>query len=655
MKQIILIPAVLGLASALLFSSCGKEQCPTAVSEGSRMKIEVSTASEKTILVDGLQPYLDKNDVVFVGGVNGEGVYTKHEFSPESQDYADPSSQTSWPATSASFISKDVWPSGVTPVYATCNYASTSVSFTDGKIKTMVGTGSTGGTQKISKSGSYATRAACHVGKFDNEGRLQTLKNVNALLGFKLSSSGVSSVKIESVGGETISGYVVVDYEKLAAGNADFFTVPSDNKNTVITVTSSLEENVFPVGEIIYVSLIPHTYAGGLKFTMTKTDGASAEKIISSSLTFKPGKVRNINDPVDTGLTYQSLVEGTLPDEFTVDLNFDSNPFLESVSAKSSQTVDGETYTYRLDLGTEGANHYYKDLSFGIFKGPNGNTYSIASGYLGFDRISGKMSLGGIALPAIPGYYLKKVKVTNPMSTYTLAVTKNKLTDYDSLTSALVAYNAATTNKETEIVSFNDESGIVAGTPYYLYRRPASSADNNQFLRFSDIKITWAKTLPSASLPESIVMTMADSNYKNASGNLKPRSTYTTGEFWHVDYPDYKFSGTACIWNSYLGVKNGTALKLPKIDNYKLTKIVVDKFLPSTNSRNAKIAASAGTYAEVDAVSGGEEIALINTMTAAEMTWNLTDTYDANRDYYMLAASELGMQWTLTYTLASSL
>lgn len=305
MKQIILIPAVLGLASALLFSSCGKEQCPTAVSEGSRMKIEVSTASEKTILVDGLQPYLDKNDVVFVGGVNGEGVYTKHEFSPESQDYADPSSQTSWPATSASFISKDVWPSGVTPVYATCNYASTSVSFTDGKIKTMVGTGPTGGTQKISKSGSYATRAACHVGKFDNEGRLQTLKNVNALLGFKLSSSGVSSVKIESVGGETISGYVVVDYEKLAAGNADFFTVPSDNKNTVITVTSSLEENVFPVGEIIYVSLIPHTYAGGLKFTMTKTDGTSAEKIISSSLTFKPGKVRNITQAVDNGLTYE--------------------------------------------------------------------------------------------------------------------------------------------------------------------------------------------------------------------------------------------------------------------------------------------------------------------------------------------------------------
>lgn len=450
MKQIILIPAVLGLASALLFSSCGKEQCPTAVSEGSRMKIEVSTASEKTILVDGLQPYLDKNDVVFVGGVNGEGVYTKHEFSPESQDYADPSSQTSWPATSASFISKDVWPSGVTPVYATCNYASTSVSFTDGKIKTMVGTGPTGGTQKISKSGSYATRAACHVGKFDNEGRLQTLKNVNALLGFKLSSSGVSSVKIESVGGETISGYVVVDYEKLAAGNADFFTVPSDNKNTVITVTSSLEENVFPVGEIIYVSLIPHTYAGGLKFTMTKTDGTSAEKIISSSLTFKPGKVRNITQAVDNGLTYEKT--DIVLDFTTIGSSTFKYSNEGSISNLLSRSSSAAPWTENVDFWAAAYPNYIFHGTVRYWSTSGGCLNQKQNTYVKLPKIS------GYKLSAIEGFTVVHAASRN----YTITINTETISD------------ANTVGKTT---SLGTGAGLVANTSWTLTDTYSANTD----------------------------------------------------------------------------------------------------------------------------------------------------------------------------------
>lgn len=660
MKKTFKFIAAIGFISSLFFSSCSKVQDVASDVKVQPVKALYATLDDsKTVLSGDLKPKFYKDDMLLVGGKDGDGNYDKYRFDAASSEYADPDNLTPWPATTAKFVTGS-WAEGLTPVYAACSYGFSYVEFTETTITTMIGTNNV---QAITNHGSYANRAASHLGKFDNDGSLATMKNVNALLGFKLTNSDITSVKIESVGGEALTGYITVDYAKFINGDADFFTDLAKHVNDKITVESAFkdgEDNTLPftADEMIYVSLIPRTYASGLKFTLTKTDGSYAERIVSSSLTFSAGQLRNIPTALDNGLTFLTEEEGTLPDEFTMDLNFADNPFREALTAKADQTAEGETYTYRLDLGTVGATHYYKDIPVGLFKSVNDNRYAIASGYLGYDRYTDRNTLGGIALPAIPGYFLKAITVSTPMSAYSITITNAMVDGYDSMRAACVKDGDIPANAvDHTAVTFDTSSGTVAGGQYYLYQKLASATAYNKQFRISDLKLTYSKSLPAPVL-EDIVMTMTNSSYKMADGtDLPTRTSYSDPEkeFYHTDYPDYKFAGVAAKWSTtHLSVKGGSCLKLPRIAGYKLTKIVFTDFKPSA-TRNAKITDSAGTYADLTPVAGGDQIGCINTKSAAEMTWNLTDTYSADKDYYIAANGELGIKWTLTYTPVENL
>lgn len=659
MKKTFTLVAALGIIASL-FSSCEKENTLSKNDSLASVKtITVSAEQVKTILNGGLTPCFTADDRIIVGGKDAGGEFKKFTFAPVSEEYADPVAETSWPSATAKFSCAE-WDAAYEPVYATDTYGSTSVSFTASTVTTLVGLGANGSKQNIKASGSYCGRSACHVGKFDESTSLLKMKNVNALLGFKLSSSDIKTVRFEAVGGEKLTGWITIDIEKFYAGDADFYTFFGTNNSSAINLGSGFTDSEeqalpFPANEMFYVSLLPGTYAQGLKITFTKSDLSHAERTISSSLTFKAGEVRNISSAIDEGLIWTSEIEGTLPDEFTMDLNFSENPFLEDIKGKSDQVETGEEYTFRMDLGSEGTNHYYKDFTFGLFKGPNENKYAVTSGYLGFDRVSGVTSLGGIKLPAPEGYYLKAVSILNPMSAYPVVLTDALLEGFDDLASHKVAFTDVNIpqNEETKAFDFDSTIGIQAGKQYFLYRYPASASIVYQYFRISRLKITYAKSLPSPSL-KPIVMTMANSNYSNSEGSIPVRSTFTDGVFWHNSYPDYKFEGQGAKWSSHLAVKSGSCLKLPAISGYKLTQIVITNFKPTTD-RKAKITNASGTYADLEAVSGGEELALNNSKTAAEMTWNLTDTYEVGKDYFLACGSELGLQWTLTYTPVSDL
>ena len=660
MKKTFTFVAAFGILASL-FSSCEKENTLSKNDSLASVKtITVSSEQAKTILNGGLTPLFTADDRIIVGGKDAVGEFKKFTFAPVSTEYADPDAQTAWPSATAKFACAD-WDAACEPVYATDTYGSTSVSFTATTVTTLVGFGANGSKQNIKAAGSYCGRSACHVGKFDEGGSLLKMKNVNALLGFKLSSSDIKTVRFEAVGGEKLSGWVTIDIEKFYAGDADFYTLFGSNNSSVIILGSGFTDNEeqalpFPANEMLYASLIPGTLAQGLKITFTKTDLSHAERTISSSLTFKAGEVRNISSAIDEGLTWTTEVEGTLPDEFTMDMNFSNNPFLEDIKGKTDQVETGEDYTFRMDLGTEGSTHYYKDFTFGIFKGPNGNTYSVTSGFLGFERVSGVVSLGGIKLPAPEGYYLKAVSILNPMSEYPAVLTDAYISTYDDLASHKVAVTEANVpqNEEKKVFEFDSTSGIQAGKQYFLYRFPPSASTVRQYFRISTLKITYAKSLPAPVL-KPIVMTMADANYYTEPNVAIPtRSTFTDGVFYHNSYPDYKFEGKGAKWSAHLTVKSGSCLKLPAISGYKLTQIVITNFKPTTD-RKAKITNASGTYDDLTAVSGGEELVLNNSKTAAEMTWNLTDTYKEGTDYYLACGSELALQWTLTYTPVSDL
>jgi len=140
--------------------------------------------------------------------------------------------------------------------------------------------------------------------------------------------------------------------------------------------------------------------------------------------------------------------------------------------------------------------------------------------------------------------------------------------------------------------------------------------------------------------------------------NLPQRSSGTSAttpagtDFWAAAYPSYKFNGAVRYWataggSNGLNMAGNTYVRFPHISGYKLTSISDVKVVHSS-SRNYKItSAAASTYAGGTAVDGGGEQSLGSSSDPA--TFTLTDTYDKNKDYYIVCNSEAGFRFKLNY------
>lgn len=173
------------------------------------------------------------------------------------------------------------------------------------------------------------------------------------------------------------------------------------------------------------------------------------------------------------------------PAEFTVDVNLTSWPFTPACADAASQSEEGETYSYQF-TGDIGGKSYSFPLSFGLCKGPNGNTYSITSAnLLSFKRVGSaapyEENLGYIKLPAVPGRYLKSVNltITTTSANVYICKTADRVTEGENLVKTFKAYKTTDT-------SSGDLTNTDVNTSYYLYRESTTAFNLN------NLKLTYA-------------------------------------------------------------------------------------------------------------------------------------------------------------------
>ncbi|MGN1045965.1 MAG: hypothetical protein ACI4QG_02605, partial [Candidatus Cryptobacteroides sp.] len=189
-----------------------------------------------------------------------------------------------------------------------------------------------------------------------------------------------------------------------------------------------------------------------------------------------------------TEITIIYGIEGSAveyPAEFTVDVNLTSWPFTPACADAASQSEEGETYSYQF-TGDIGGKSYSFPLSFGLCKGPNGNTYSITSAnLLSFKRVGSaapyEENLGYIKLPAVPGRYLKSVNltITTTSANVYICKTADRVTEGENLVKTFKA-------SRTTDTSSGDLTNTDVNTSYYLYRESTTAFNLN------NLKLTYA-------------------------------------------------------------------------------------------------------------------------------------------------------------------
>lgn len=260
----------------------------------------------------------------------------------------------------------------------------------------------------------YELTAMNHCDTFAAVGRLEgsrniykalPMKNIMGLLKVAVTDANVSSVKVEAVGGEPLTGQVIVDVEKLYNNETAFWTLVDGSSVSSVTVTpkagsAAAKNGCFKPGEY-YISLLPQTYESGLKITMSLADGKT--EVIQ----------RNVRIVVGRNALFD--IDDILPENITLELPFRNesnvNPLGQFV-AWANQSADGDTYAYVYEYDYNGQ-PMTLDLGFTIYAG---NKYSYEAKVAGLDQKVLYVSAGGkwvIKLPAIKGRYLKSVSFTH--------------------------------------------------------------------------------------------------------------------------------------------------------------------------------------------------------------------------------------------------
>lgn len=475
-RYLLIIAAAIGIALA---SSCSKEPAkqdnPGLPKISNELIITANTSSTRTELGAGNSVLWVNDDVLYVFDQDGTGV----AFDMVSNN-----------GSSASFETSE-W-TGKTPVYASSSQAGNDAACNASGVFTV----KLSPEQSIHAANTYGKNASASVGKItDNVGTytIDEMKNVSGLLKFSLKSNEVASIVISAVGSETMAGFVDVDYAKVAADNANFWTeTPAKSHSSSITLTPSddaLENNAFKAGSY-YVSLLPQTYASGLLFTLknksgdtigTQTIGATGGVTITRS---KIKETEGFLDSIDM-----------LPASFTVDIVFDDKPFGDYPAQGDQDPATGEEYVYNYPYTYMGMDKT-EPLTFTIGRGYH-KTSEVYDGYYRYLLIDyaspakGKYAMrfnkawGWVLTPAIAGRTLKSVTVS-------IASTGTKQWKVRSLVNGgdLSDYSAAATTTElnTHTVSFV-KGDVAPFTSYYVW----FGSQNTDVV---SISLEYAKELP---------------------------------------------------------------------------------------------------------------------------------------------------------------
>ena len=239
--------------------------------------------------------------------------------------------------------------------------------------------------------------------------KLNPLKNTLSQFKLSMSDSTATSIRIESIGGEPIVGNVTVDCAKLINDEEGFLTIADDDiKSSAVVITPEPESDAISLSGCLhagayYVSIIPQTFAQGIKVTVERKDAEPIVRVmgVEGGCVAKRGEV----------LEFPGDLDDTLPDEFTVRLDFQEIsaegvkkgiwPFVEAKVANDA------TYTYAYKYDVDGI-EMTANLKF--FISGNKAAYNITVNGL---RMTAKNSR--FTIPAVSDRYLKSLTmdVTN--------------------------------------------------------------------------------------------------------------------------------------------------------------------------------------------------------------------------------------------------
>lgn len=323
---------------------------------------------------------------------------------------------------------------GSTPIYA--------VHFDRNSIKnssydgTKIITGQVKATQNIVNKKSFCKDASFSIGKIVQNGddySVETMKNCFSLIKFQLNAADIDAISVKGLNNEILAGWVDVDCDKLAADQADFWTVnTTKGGSTVIELTvsgSGATNGHFAANTEYYIAVLPQTLSG-LEITLTKSSGSYATRTINQSIVLNRSKIKPFNNPLDQGLTFS--------DDIVLDCT-DATKFKRMVSGESEPQMlptrtpaNGPAYNFWL----EGYENY-------IF---TGYPYRWQTSYFCFKsafKTNDYPDNDKIKLPNISGYSLSELRVTG---VYAGSTSPNyKITDgTNTLTSASISKNSST-------------------------------------------------------------------------------------------------------------------------------------------------------------------------------------------------------------------
>lgn len=152
--------------------------------------------------------------------------------------------------------------------------------------------------------GGFANNLNVAVASADASDMMLRFKNVLGYVKFMVPETldDLRHVLIESIGGETMSGYGRAD----CTAKEPWVTPNSDSKPFVQLVSEGpMEPGAY------YVAMFSGEYSSGLRFTFRNTAGQVAVKTISKPLTVEPGSIKNIG--VLNGLDFKDVPTDIVP------------------------------------------------------------------------------------------------------------------------------------------------------------------------------------------------------------------------------------------------------------------------------------------------------------------------------------------------------
>lgn len=594
-------------------TSCAKENINISEPSGNRLSINAACANTKTILQNGQEVYWTPDDIIRV-------------FDNEGKDYEFTNSLES-PAASAEFTCEN-WPVGAIPKYATAfNPGYKAACTTAGVFTVRVGC-----EQLVSHASSFACKANASVGIVEGESGAYTIsemKNVAGLIKITFTENNkIKSLSVQAIGGEPLTGWINVDYAKLVGGDNDYWTsTPNKELLPKLTLKPSGDQKAsdgsFVSGEY-YLPVIPQTYAKGLRFVMTDTEGNVAIRTVgkASGFTVERNSIKSFSAAVDQGVSFTATQS---PDSLVFRLGGDAWNFTtEPVAADKQDASNGETYQYELYDFASGFTSLYP---FTFCKGKTGG-YSYLDSEQAVEFAKGDGTGGWIKFPAIEGYIIKSITLAHRNSgNRNFSLIENALTTENGGKELIAGTGIAAGQTFEKTFYANDEVKPTENTPTYL-----KILSNSSFYR--NITIVYAKELPKKPTPPlepEIVVGYTDASKvtvgsADADGNRAISIAGSDYKFTAMSGFIAKKAGTTAI--PYISDEDHSGyIRFPAIEHYKLTAVHAEYTTAANSNKKASITSdTSGTI-----VAGGEAVAANKDKPS---NFTLSET-EANTSYYL--------------------